>query len=188
LVGRLVREKGYAEAFQAAARLQSRCPQVRVAVVGPDEPDKTDGLTAANRRAAVSAGVRFLGHRDDVVRLYAGMDIFVLASHREGFPLTPMEAAAMGVPVVATDIRGCRQIIDDGVTGLLVPVGDELALTTAIERLATDATERHRLGAAARTKALQDFDQRRCIDLTLATYARLLAGAGLAAPAPIPVA
>jgi glycosyltransferase involved in cell wall biosynthesis len=188
LVGRLVREKGYPEAFQAAARLQSRCPQVRVAVVGPDEPDKTDGLTAANRRAAVSAGVRFLGHRDDVVRLYAGMDIFVLASHREGFPLTPMEAAAMGVPVVATDIRGCRQIIDDGVTGLLVPVGDELALTTAIERLATDATERHRLGAAARTKALQDFDQRRCIDLTLATYARLLAGAGLAAPAPIPVA
>jgi glycosyltransferase involved in cell wall biosynthesis len=188
LVGRLVREKGYAEAFQAAASVQSRCPQVRMAVVGPDEPDKADSLTDADRRAAVSAGVRFLGHRDDLVRLYAGMDILVLASHREGFPLTPMEAAAMGVPVVATDIRGCRQIIDDGITGLLVPVRDELALTAAIARLATDAAERERLGSAARMKALKVFDQQRCIDLTLATYERLLARAGLAIPAPVPVA
>jgi glycosyltransferase involved in cell wall biosynthesis len=117
------------------------------------------------------------------------MDIFVLASRREGFPLTPMEASAMGVPVVATDIRGCRQIVEDGTTGLLVPVGDPDALAAAIERLATDPAGRRRLGAAARRKALDAFDQRRCIDLTLATYGRLLAGAGLApVPAPDPAA
>jgi glycosyltransferase involved in cell wall biosynthesis len=183
LVGRLVREKGYPDVFDAASRLRPRFPRVRVAVVGPDEPDKADSLTAADRRAAERAGVRFLGARDDVVRLYAGMDIHVLASHREGLPLSPMEASAMGVPVVATDIRGCRQTVDDGATGVLVPARDPAALATAIARLAADPAERRRLGAAARRKALESFDHRRSIDLVLATYERLLARAGRPSPA-----
>ena len=183
LVGRLVREKGYPEVFAAAARLRPRFPNLRVAVVGPDEPDKADSLTAADRRAAERAGVRFLGARDDVVRLYAGMDMHVLASHREGFPLSPMEASAMGVPVVATDIRGCRQAVEDGVTGLLVPSRDPVALADAIARLASDRAERLRLGAAARRKAQGAFDHRRSIDMVLATYERLLAGTGRPVPA-----
>ncbi|MGH9193669.1 MAG: glycosyltransferase family 4 protein [Acidimicrobiales bacterium] len=182
VVARLVREKGYLELFDAMARLRRHHPQIRVAAIGPDEPDKPDALTGAERRAAREIGVRFLGARDDVPRLYAGMDILVLASHREGFPLTPMEAAAMGVPVVATDIRGCRQVVDDGTTGLLVPVRDPVALAAAVERLVTDPAERRRLGAAARRKARGHFDQRRCIDVTLATYERLLIRAGLAPP------
>jgi glycosyltransferase involved in cell wall biosynthesis len=188
LVGRLVREKGYREVFGAADRLRTMDASVRVAVIGPDEPDKADGLTAADRRAAQSAGVRFLGARDDVVPLYAGMDVHVLASHREGFPRSPMEAAAMGVPVVATDVRGCRQAVDHGITGLLVPPRDPEALAAAIARLAADPVERQRLGAAARHKALECFDQQRCIDLTLATYDRLLARAGLGGSAPALVA
>lgn len=183
LVGRLVREKGYPDVFDAAARLRPSFPQLRVAVVGPDEPHKADALTTADRRAAERAGVRFLGARDDVVRLYAGMDIHVLASHREGFPLTPMEASAMGVPVVATDVRGCRQAVDHGATGLLVRARDPAALAAAIARLAADPAERHRLGAAARRKALESFDHRRSIDVVLATYERLLARAGHPAPA-----
>jgi glycosyltransferase involved in cell wall biosynthesis len=182
VVARLVREKGYPELFDATARLRGRHPRLRVAAIGPDEPDKADALTEADRRTAREIGIRFLGARDDVARLYAGMDILVLASHREGFPLTPMEAAAMGVPVVATDIRGCRQVVDDGTTGLLVPVGDPVALAAAIERLAMDPAERRRLGTAARRKAEDSFDQGRCIDITLATYERLLVRAGLAAP------
>jgi glycosyltransferase involved in cell wall biosynthesis len=184
LVGRLVREKGYAEVFEAAARLRTLCPQVRMAVIGPDEPDKADALTATDRRVAAAAGVRFLGGRNDVVRLYAGMDIHVLASHREGFPRSPMEASAMGVPVVATDIRGCRQAVEHGITGLLVPRRDPVALAAAIARLAADPSERQRMGAAARQKARECFDQQRCVDLTLTTYERLLARVGLAAPAP----
>jgi glycosyltransferase involved in cell wall biosynthesis len=182
VVARLVREKGYPELFDATARLRRRYPQLRVAAIGPDEPDKADALTEADRRTAREIGIRFLGARDDVARLYAGMDLLVLASRREGFPLTPMEAAAMGVPVVATDIRGCRQVVDDGTTGLLVPVGDPAALAAAIERLVMDPAERLRLGAAARRKAHDSFDQGRCIDITLATYERLLIRAGLAAP------
>jgi glycosyltransferase involved in cell wall biosynthesis len=183
LVGRLVREKGYLEVFEAAARLRPRFPQLRVAVIGPDEPEKPDALTAADRQAAVRAGVRFLGGRDDVVRLYAGMDIHVLASHREGFPRSPMEASAMGVPVVATEIRGSRQAVDHGTTGLLVPPRDSAALAEVIARLAADPAERRRFGAAARRKALDAFDQQRCVDLTLATYERLLARAGCPVPA-----
>jgi glycosyltransferase involved in cell wall biosynthesis len=182
VVARLVREKGYPELFDATERLRRHYPQLRVAAIGPDEPDKADALTEADRRAARGIGIRFLGARDDVPRLYAGMDVLVLASRREGFPLTPMEAAAMGVPVVATDIRGCRQVVDDGTTGLLVPVGDPVALAAAIERLATDPPERRRLGVAARRKAQDCFDQRRCIDITLATYERLLIRAGLTPP------
>jgi glycosyltransferase involved in cell wall biosynthesis len=183
LVGRLVREKGYPEVFEAATRLRPRFPRLRVAVVGPDEPDKADSLTAADREAAERAGVRFLGARDDVVRLYAGMDVHVLASHREGFPLSPMEASAMGIPVVATDIRGCRQAVEHGVTGLLVPARDPAALADAIARLASDADERQRLGAAARRRAQEAFDHRRSIDLVLATYERLLARTGRPVPA-----
>jgi glycosyltransferase involved in cell wall biosynthesis len=182
LVGRLVREKGYPEVFEAAAWLRPRLPHVRIALVGPDEPDKADALSPTDREAAERAGVRFLGARNDVVRLYAGMDIHVLASHREGFPRSPMEASAMGVPVVATDVRGCRQAVDHGSTGLLVPARDPEALAGAIARLASDPAERRRLGSAGRHKALDCFDQRRCIDLTLTTYDRLLARAGLAPP------
>jgi glycosyltransferase involved in cell wall biosynthesis/ribosomal protein S18 acetylase RimI-like enzyme len=183
LVGRLVREKGYPEVFDAVGRLRSRFPHLRVAVIGPDEPDKPDALTPADRAAAERSGVSFLGHRDDVARLYSGMDIFVLASHREGFPRTPMEASAMGVPVVASDIRGCRSVVDDGLTGLLVPPRDPGALADAIAQLVPDPTTRRRLGTAARHKAVERFDEGRCIQVTLATYGQLLARAGVPVPA-----
>ena len=95
------------------------------------------------------------------------MDVLVLASHREGFPRAPMEAAAMGVPVVATDIRGCRQAVDHGVTGLLVPPRDPDALADAIATLAADRELRAGWARPARAKAEREFDQQRCIDLTV---------------------
>ncbi len=174
LVGRLVREKGYRDVFAAARRLREQAPAVRIAVIGAAETEKGDALTVADRAAAEAAGVRFLGGRSDVVRLYAGMDVHVLASHREGFPRSPMEAAAMGVPVIATDIRGCRETVDDGVTGRLVPARDPGALATAIAELAHSPELRARWGSAARAKARREFDDRRCVQITLDAYRRLL--------------
>lgn len=185
LVGRLVREKGYPEVFEAARRLRERASNVRVAVIGPDDDAKADALGAHDRSTAEAAGVRFLGSRDDVVRLYGGMDIYVLASHREGFPRSAMEAAAMGLPIVATDIRGCRQVVEHGVTGLLVPSRDPAALADAIETLATEPTLRRTMGDAARVKARCEFDQQRCIDITLDTYRELLERQGLPLPTPV---
>lgn len=176
LVGRLVAEKGYREVFAAAAALRPRLPNLRIVVVGPPDLDKPDAIGEGElRRAETTGGVRFLGLRHDVEALYAASDLYVLASHREGFPRSAMEASAMGLPVVATDIRGCRQVVDSGVTGLLVPVRDQQALAGAIAALAGDAVVRQRMGRAARAKAVRDFDDRRVIDITLDTYERLLA-------------
>lgn len=174
-VGRLVWEKGYRELFEAAAAVRARRPEARFVVVGPRDDDKADALDAAALERAERAGVVFTGMRDDVDVLYGAMDLYVLASYREGFPRSAMEAAAMGLPVVATDIRGCRQVVDDGRTGLLVPVRDAAALAGAITRLVAEPSTRTAMGAAGRAKARREFDQRRQIDLTLSVYRTLLA-------------
>lgn len=178
VVGRLVREKGFAEILAAAARLRAGHHGVEFVVIGPAEPDKPDGLDTAALAAATAEGVRFVGRRDDMPECYAAMDLYVTATHREGFPRAAMEAAASGLPIVATDIRGCRQVVTDGVNGLLVPVRDGEALAAAVAALAAEPERRAALGASGARRAREEFDQQRVIDLTLATYGRLLARRG----------
>ena len=113
--------------------------------------------------------------RDDVEQLYAAMDLYVLATFREGFPRSAMEAAAMGLPLVLTDIRGCRQVVDNGVNGVLVPARDSRALADAIAALARDPSLRQRMGRASSEKAQREFDQQQVIDITLEVYDRFLA-------------
>jgi glycosyltransferase involved in cell wall biosynthesis/ribosomal protein S18 acetylase RimI-like enzyme len=162
IVGRLVAEKGYPELFQAA---RSWPDGVRLVVVGPDDPTKEDALPRSMIDEARHRGVTFLGMREDVDVLYSAFDLFVLPSHREGFPRAAMEAAAMGLPIVATDIRGCRQVVDDGVTGMLVGVGDPAAITDAVLELSGDAARRRRMGEAAATRAREQFDERRVVQI-----------------------
>ncbi len=174
VVGRLVHEKGYREVFEAARRLATMAPNVRIAVIGPADPAKSDAVTPAEIEAAEAIGnIMFLGMRDDVDALYAAMDMYVLASYREGFPRSAMEAAAMGLPIIATDIRGCRQVVDAGETGVLVPVRNAAALTDAIATMARDETRRRAMGEAGLRKARVDFDQERVIATTLSTYRAL---------------
>ena len=175
IVGRLVAEKGYLELFEAARHLGD---QYIVACIGPSDPDKTDRLPDHVIDDAAQAGVRFLGMRRDVDRLYKAMDMFVLPSHREGFPRAAMEAAAMGLPVIATDIRGCREVVIDGENGLLVPLRDVDALTEAIQRLGSDSELRARMAEAAVQRARSHFDERRVVDTVMAVYSQLLHQAG----------
>lgn len=175
LVGRLVVEKGYREVFAAAREVTAGHPGTRFVVAGPADLDKADAITEHELNAAERDGIIFLGMRDDVERLYPAMDLYVLASHREGFPRSAMEAAAMGLPIIASDIRGCRQVVDHGVTGELVPVRAPGRLAAAIGGLIADDARRARLGAAARAKALAEFDDRRQVEITLGVYERLLA-------------
>ena len=167
-VGRLVAEKGYPELFAAVARLGTN---VRLVVVGGDDSDKADSLPRSVIDAARTAGVVFLDHRDDVERILGGFDVFVLASHREGQPRAAMEAAATGLPIVATDIRGCRQVVDHDVGGLLVPVDDVDALATALDELVTDPSRRTGMGTAARAKAEREFDERDVVQRVMRCYA-----------------
>jgi glycosyltransferase involved in cell wall biosynthesis len=167
MVGRLVAEKGLLELFDAAHQLDERFV---VVVVGPDDPEKPDALDRDIVRAAEGGGVRFLGMRDDVDRLYQAMDLFVLPSWREGFPRAAMEAAASGLPVIATDVRGCRQVVDHGVTGLLVPVRDADELAQAIRTVGEDPEQRLAMGEAAVERARAEFDERRVVATVLDTY------------------
>ena len=176
-VGRLVQEKGYVELIDAAVRVKQSHPATEFVFVGPHEPDKADALSSADVERAEAAGVHFLGLRDDVHELYTMFDIYVLASHREGFPRSAMEAAAMGLPLLVTDIRGSRQVVTDGRNGLVVAVNNADALTEGLTRLVNDDAARLRMGAASRERAVEQFDDRRQVEITLATYERLLGSA-----------
>ena len=118
--------------------------------------------------------VEWLGHVDDMPALLASADIVVLPSYREGLPKSLIEAAACARPLVTTDVPGCRDVVTDGVDGLLVPVCDVLALAQAIARLQDDRSLARRLGDAARAKALAEYDERRIVARTLDVYQELL--------------
>lgn len=176
-VARLVWQKGFRELFAAAQTLRDRRPEVVFCVVGPNDPDKADALSSEDvARARRLGNVRFCGLREDVENVYTAFDVFALPSYREGFSRTGMEAAACGVPVIASDIRGCRQVVDDGVTGLLVPPHDAEALASAIELLVDDTPRRQAMGKNATAKAEAEFDDRTVARTTLETYRRLLQG------------
>lgn len=172
-VGRLVAEKGYPELFEAWEVVSRQHHDATLVVVGPDDPDKPDALDRDIVARAEAAGVRFLGMRHDIERLYGAFDLYVLASHREGYPRSAMEAAAGALPVVATDIRGCRQVVDDGVTGVLSPPRSPWPLAVALGSVIGDRRKRAAMSAAARRRAERHFDQQQVIDTTLATYRRL---------------
>lgn len=169
IVGRLVAEKGYPELFEAFEKVDCEAALV---VVGPDDPTKPDALDRRLIEAATSRGVRFLGMRNDVEALYQAFDVFVLPSHREGFPRAAMEAAASGLPVIATDIRGCRQVVAHGVNGLLVPVSDPDALAAALNALLEDPNRRIGFGNASEAKAKKEFDERNVVRIVSEAHRR----------------
>lgn len=159
-IGRRVREKGLAEFAEAAHQLRDRAVFVWV---GPE--DATDAAQVPHQDA-----IRFVGERSDMPAVYSALDVFVLASYREGFSRASMEAAACGLPMVLTDIRGCREVGNDGVHLLLVPPRQGAPLAAAINRLLHDPELRQRLGEAARQRALDAFDQRTVARASLDAY------------------
>lgn len=172
LVARLVEEKGVPELIDAMELLG---PPFRLLLIGPRDTEKQDAVGDRLLERAHAAGALLTGHRADVHRLYAAMDVFCLPSHREGFPRAAMEAAAAGLPVVATDIRGCRQVVEPGRTGVLVPVRDAVELAQALGGY-RDPDLRRQHGEAARAKAERDFDERAIVNAVLASYDRSAAG------------
>ncbi|MGH9080684.1 MAG: glycosyltransferase family 4 protein [Acidimicrobiales bacterium] len=150
MISRLVREKGCTDFIELAASLARRADFVHV---GPFEHDQSDALSEAEVAAASADGtVAFVGAVQDVRPYLASAAVVVLPSYREGIPRVAMEAAAMGRPVAAYDIRGVREVIDPDV-GLLAPRGDRVALTAVVEGLLKDPDRRSELGAHCRRRA-----------------------------------
>jgi glycosyltransferase involved in cell wall biosynthesis len=164
IVGRVVREKGYFEFAEMAKLLSCGCGDVYFLVVGDALPSDRDGIAAALRNRVNAAGLRdrfrFTGFTDHVADYLQAMDIFVLPSYREGFPRSVLEAMSTGLPVIATNIRGCREAVVQGETGLLVPPRDGKALAAAVSRLLRDPDLALSMGAAGRRRAVRLYGQR----------------------------
>ena len=183
-IGRIVREKGVVELIEAMAQVISQAPAARLLVVG--DTLASDGDTAAKRlvqRSIREHGledkVRFAGLRDDIPCLLRAMDVFVLPSWREGMPRSIIEAMAIGLPVVATDIRGCREEVVHGETGLLVPPKRPDRLAEAILAVVSDPPLAAEMGARGRQRAAEWFDEREVVQRQLLAYGKLLKRKGL---------
>lgn len=174
-VGRLVEEKGILDLLEAAKSVAAVVPNVQFLFIGPCDEEKPDALRPdVAERHGVAERCRFLGMRHDMPDLYALMDVLVLPSYREGFPRAPMEASAMGVPAVVTDIRGCREAVEPGVNGLLFPAGDSNALAGALIELLCDDERRGAMSVAGRAMAEDRFDEQKVFERVLEEYERLL--------------
>ncbi|NHN87991.1 glycosyltransferase family 4 protein [Acetobacter conturbans] len=168
-VSRLVRHKGYPELLEAMEQV----PAAELWIVGERlASDHGETLETHFRRAEASLGsrLRMLGYRSDIPRVLAAADIFTLPSHFEGLPMSIIEAMLTGLPVVATDIRGSREQVEEHQTGLLIPAGNVAALTAALNELAVDRSLRIAMGTAGRERALLLFSE----PVVLARTVRLL--------------
>lgn len=179
-VGRLVKDKGLIELFQAARIVREAVPDITFLIVGPVDSEKPDAITPNTAREyGVATTCIFAGIRHDLPELYSLMEMVVLPSYREGFPLVLAEAAAMRIPTIATDIPGCREAIMDGRTGILVPVGDSVALAGALIELLGNPAKARWMGQEGRSLALKRFDERLVFEKVEAAYARLAREKGI---------
>jgi len=175
LPARLLWDKGLAEFVDAARRLRAQGRTLEFLLAGTPDPGNPAAAPETMVQGWVDEGVlQWLGHVDDMPALFRSVDMVVLPSYREGLPKGLIEAAACGLPLVTTDVPGCREVVTDGENGLRVPVRDAGALAAAIARLQDDPVLAQRLGAAARQRALDEFDERIVIDRTMAVYREVL--------------
>ena len=171
MVSRLVREKGCADFLALAASLEGRADFVHV---GPTEHDQSDALSPSEIDEASDAGtVRFIGDVGDVRPYLASATVVVLPSYREGIPRAVMEAAAMGRPVAAYDIRGVREVIDPRL-GLLVPRGDLGALTDLVEELVKDPARCDELGDRCRQWVVARFSEDLVVERLRTLYSSIM--------------
>jgi len=178
-IGRLVEEKGIFDLVRAMALVAEAAPEARLLFVGGALSSERARRTERRARLLVrNLGIDslcvFVGIRRDIPAILSISDVFVLPSYREGMPVTVLEAMAAGKPVVATDIRGCREEVVDGVTGLLVLPGDPRSLAKAITALLVDPDRARKLGEEGRRRVETEFDQERVIDEQVRLYEHLL--------------
>lgn len=170
VVARQVAEKGYLELFEAFAALAASDSRLQLLICGSRlDSDHAEAVeTQLNDLIRRFPGrVVHAGAVDQVELAYDAMDVFCLPSWREGMPRTIIEAMMSGLPVVATAIRGSREEVVPGVTGLLVPVRDSAALAAALAQLVAEAEQRQAFGSAGRERALRLYDERQVIALQL---------------------
>ena len=158
IVARLVVEKGYLNLFEAFRVIVKKHPNILLLVIGQHEPEKRDAISLdIVKKYEIEKNVVFLGERIDIEELYFLMDIFVLPTHREGLGAAILEASSMQKPVIVGDIGGCPETIDNGITGILVPVKNTEKLIEAIDSILDNPQIGKEMGRRGREKIVKEF-------------------------------
>ena len=183
-VGRLAaRRKGFLDFLEAGRRISVQKPKVRFLIIGIPDNGKADAVEpSTSEEYGIAQRCVFLGHRPnaDLPILYRIMDVLVLPSLFEGVPRVVMEACAMGIPVVVTDVRGNREAVEHNRNGLLVPLGDVEELAKSILDLLENRDRAQKMGKEGRKLALQRFDEQKVFRMVKEEYSRLLEKKGIA--------
>jgi glycosyltransferase involved in cell wall biosynthesis len=171
---RLLWGKGVDDYVAALHELREQGCAIDALLAGTSDPGNPSAIPESTVRQWVDEGtLTWLGHVDHMADVLQSVHAMVLPSHGEGLPRALVEAAACGLPLITTDVPGCREVVSDGVDGLLIPVKDSKALARAIKKLLDDPVLARKLGDAARVKARTQFDERIVIQRTLDVYAEL---------------
>ncbi len=174
-VGRMLDDKGLRSLIRAQRILRSRGEAIELLLAGEPDPENPTSITQAELDAwSKEPGIRWLGHVEHVRDVWEQAHIAVLPSRGEGLPKSLLEAAACGRPLIATDVPGCREIVIQGETGLLVKVNDDIALANAMSALAHDPVARANMGRAARNLTVTRFSSADIGRQTVAVYRNLL--------------
>lgn len=172
---RLLKDKGVEEFVEACLILKKRGVVARFWLVGSPDPGNPSSVSEDDvARWGEGALVEPLGYRKDIAVVFSQSNLVVLPSYREGLPKVLIEAAACGRAVVTTDVPGCRDAIEPGKTGLMVPVRDALALADAIQSLIDNPERRRQMGVAGRELAEREFVIEKVVEATLKVYQELL--------------
>lgn len=172
---RLIADKGVHEFMQAVNILKPKYPKVRFVLVGADDPNNPTNLNPEQLKSWIAEGlVEHWGQSKNMPNSLNQASIIVLPSYREGLPRGLIEAAAVARPIVTTDVPGCREIVQDGVNGLLVPAQDGPATAAAIQRLLDDLDWAKKLGLAGRARAEAEFSVGHFVKQSMAVYQDLL--------------
>jgi len=168
MIARAIKHKGLFEFIHAAQLLEKNYPEVSFQLVG--SPDEGNRFSVTESFLLHQGAIHYLGQQENIRHILSQSDIFVLPSYREGLPRTTLEAMSMGLPVITTDVVGCRETVDEGVNGLLVPPQNAQALTNAIKTLLDDPSLRKKMGQAGREKAIKEFDIGTIVNKHLEVY------------------
>lgn len=168
-VGNLIPYKGHRDLINAVPDILKRIPNLLLFIVGEDRGIGTS-LKSLTEELGIYEFVQFMGRRNDVRKILSGMDLFVLPSHEEGFSNALLEAMASSLAVVATDVGGNREALDDGRLGILVPPYDADALAAAISGLLSDVTECRKLGQLANTHVRLNYGVMKMVHAYVSLY------------------
>jgi glycosyltransferase involved in cell wall biosynthesis len=179
MISRVIRSKGVLEFMTASQVVGAAFPNTRFLLVGPEDNNSLDRLSP-DELYQLKQTVTCTGAREDISVILAVSDIFVLPSaYREGLPRVLLEASSMGLPLITTASPGCKEAVEEGTNGFLIPIGDAKALSESIVKLIKQPNLRQKFGKASRSRTIKNFDISVVADQTRFLYQKLLAQKGL---------